>query len=75
VVVLEPPGEGILYIQGGAVNRGLQWFFSMYRPSCLIEAYGGPEKYRLVCVGLLVAHVIKLNLIFLCDGIPAEESE
>jgi hypothetical protein len=68
VVVLEPPGEGRSIVDCNV-------FFSMYRPSCLIEAYGGPEKYRLVCVGLLVAHVIKLNLIFLSDGIPAEEAE
>ncbi len=35
-----------LYIQGGAVNRGLKCIFSMYKPSCLIEAYVRPEKYR-----------------------------
>jgi hypothetical protein len=28
-------------------------FFLMYRPPCRIEAYGGCEKYWLVCGGLL----------------------
>ncbi len=45
--------------------------FSMYKPSWLIEAYGGPEKYWLVCVGLLVNHLINLNSIFLSDGVSA----
>jgi hypothetical protein len=38
------------HLQGGAVNRGLKQFFSMYRPSCLVEAYVRPEKYWF-CVG------------------------
>jgi hypothetical protein len=37
-----------LVIQGGEVNRGLKYFFSIYRPSCLIEAYIRPEKYCFV---------------------------
>ncbi len=53
----------------GQVNKhGLKWvFLSMYRPSCLIEAYE-PEKYWLVCVGLLAAHLFNLNFIFLSNG-------
>jgi hypothetical protein len=31
-------------IQGGALNRGLKRIFSLYRPSCHIEAYIRPEK-------------------------------
>jgi hypothetical protein len=43
----------------------------MYRPSCLIEAYGGPEKYWLVCVVLLANYLFNLNFIFPSDGISA----
>jgi hypothetical protein len=43
---------------------------SIQRPSCLIKAYGGPETYWLVCVGLLAAHEFNINLIFLKDSIP-----
>jgi hypothetical protein len=48
----------------------LFFFNSIKRPSCLIEAYGGPETYWLVCVGLLAAHEFNINFIFLKDGIP-----
>jgi hypothetical protein len=44
-------------------------FFSMYRPSCLIEAYVGPEQYWLVSAGLLANHLLILKLIFLSDGL------
>jgi hypothetical protein len=37
--------EALQYIQGGAVNRGLKYFFSLYRPLHLLEAYVWPEKY------------------------------
>ncbi len=37
------------YKQGGAINHGQTCIFSMYKPSCLIEAYVGPEKNWLVC--------------------------
>ncbi len=58
-------------IQGGAVNRGLKRFFSMYRPSCLIEAYIRPEKYWLVWAGPLASHLFNFNFIFLSDGLTA----
>ncbi len=51
-----------MYIQGRVINLGLKWFFfSMYRPSCLTEAYGSPEKHWLVCGGLLANHLFNLN--------------
>jgi hypothetical protein len=56
------------YILSGAVNRGLKWFFSLYRPSCLIEAYVMPEKYLLVWAGPLANHLFNFNFIFLSDG-------
>jgi hypothetical protein len=31
-------------LQGGVVNRGLKQFFSLYRPSCFIEAYVRPKS-------------------------------
>jgi hypothetical protein len=58
-------------VQGGAVNRGLKWFFSQYRPSCLIEAYDRPEKYWLVWAGPLASHLFNFNFIFLSDGLTA----
>jgi hypothetical protein len=58
-------------IQGGAVNRGLKRFFSMYRPSCLLEAYIRPEKYWLVWAGPLASHPFNFNFIFLSDGLTA----
>jgi hypothetical protein len=58
-----------LVIQGGAVNRGLKrFFFSLYRPSYLIEAYVWPEKYWLVWAGPLANHPFNFNFIFLSDG-------
>ncbi len=60
-----------MYIQGGAVNRGLKWFFSMYRPSCLIEAYIRHEKYWLVWAEPLANHLFNFNFIFLSDGLTA----
>jgi hypothetical protein len=58
-------------IQGGAVNRGLKPFFSMLRPSCLIEAYVRPEKYWLVWAGPLADHLNNLYFIFLSDILTA----
>jgi hypothetical protein len=46
-------------------------FFSMYGPSCLIEAYGGPEKKWLLYAGLLANHPLNLNFIFHSKGIMA----
>ncbi len=39
--------------------------FSIYRPSCLIEAYIRPEKYWLVWAGPLANHPFNFNFIFL----------
>jgi hypothetical protein len=61
------------YIQSGVVNRGLKWwgFFSIYRPSCFIEAYSSAENYCLVCVGQLANHLWGLDLIFLSSSLLA----
>jgi hypothetical protein len=42
-------------------------FISLYRPSCLIEAYDRPEKYLLVWAGPLASHLFNFNFIFLSD--------
>ncbi len=67
-VVVPEVRRGSLHIQGGAVNRGLKRFFSLYRPSYLIEAYVWPEKYLLVWAGPLANHPFNYNFIFLSDG-------
>jgi hypothetical protein len=41
----------------------------MYMPSCLIEAYGRPEKYWLVWAGLEANHLFNFNFIFLSDSL------
>jgi hypothetical protein len=56
---------------GVAVNCGLKRFFSMYRPSYLIEAYVRPEKYWLVWAGPLAKHLNNFYFIFLSDDITA----
>jgi hypothetical protein len=72
VVVRIPVHSGPrLAVQGGAVNRGLKRLFSLYRPSCLIEAYDRPEKYWLVWAGPLASHLFHFNFIFLSDGLTA----
>ncbi len=39
-------------VQCEAINCGLKCFSSsMFGPSCLLEAYGSPVKYWLLCVG------------------------
>ncbi len=58
-------------LQGGAVNRGLKRFFSLYRPLHLIEAYVWPEKYWLVWAGPLANHPFNFNFIFFSDGLTA----
>jgi hypothetical protein len=58
-------------VQGGAVNRGLKRFFSLYRSLHLIEAYVWPEKYWLVWAGTLANHPFNFNFIFLSDGTMA----
>jgi hypothetical protein len=55
-------------IQGGAVNRGLKRFFSIYRPSCHIEAYIRPEKYCFVWAGPLANHHSILTSFFLATA-------
>ncbi len=61
-----------VYVQGGG---GQLWtktfFFSLYRPSYLIEAYVWPEKYWLVWAGPLANHPFNFNFIFLGDGATA----
>jgi hypothetical protein len=50
---------------------GQSWtktFFSMYMPSCLIEAYVRPEKNCLVWAGPLANHPFNFNFIFLSDS-------
>jgi hypothetical protein len=59
------------HIQGGAVNRGLKRFFSLYRPLYLIEAYVRPEKYWLLWAGPLANHINNFYFIFLSDGLRA----
>jgi hypothetical protein len=49
----------------------LKWFFSMYRLSCLFEAYVRPEKYWFVWAGPLAKHPYNFNFIFLSDGLTA----
>jgi hypothetical protein len=56
-------------IRGGVVNRGLKRFFSLYRPSCLIEAYVRPEKYWLMWAEPLANHPFNFYFIFLNDGL------
>jgi hypothetical protein len=66
--------EGLLYDSGrtvkqcGAVNRGLKRFFSLYRPSCLVDAYVRPEKYWFVRARPLANHPFNFYFIFLSDG-------
>jgi hypothetical protein len=59
------------YIQGGAINHGLKRFFSMYSPSCLIEAYVRLEKYWLVCAGLLANRLFNEGTNFCHNSLQA----
>jgi hypothetical protein len=61
----------VTLIQGGAVNRGLKRFFSLYRPKYLIEAYVRPEKYWLLWAGPLANHINNFYFNFLSDGLTA----
>jgi hypothetical protein len=56
---------------GGQLWTKIVFFFSLYRPSCLTEAYGGPEKYWLVFVVLLANYLFNINFIFPSDSISA----
>ncbi len=63
------------YKQGGVINGWLNcFFFSMYRPSCIIEAYVRSEKYWLVRVGLLANHLSSSDFIFLSSGSRMSDS-
>ncbi len=58
-------------VQGGLLNRGLKrlfFFFSVYRPSCHIEAYIRPEKYSFVWAGPLANHHSILTSFFLATA-------
>ncbi len=55
-------------IQGGVLNRGLKCIFSLYRPSCHIEAYIRPEKYCFVWAGTLANHHSILTSFFLATA-------
>ncbi len=58
-----------LLVNKGWGGQSWTWmFFSMYRPSCFIEAHFRPEKYWLVCVGLLANHVLNSNFIYPSGG-------
>jgi hypothetical protein len=50
-------------------------FFSIYRPSCIIEAYRSPKKYWLVSVGLLDAHIFNFHFIFSWQTLDLAQSE
>ncbi len=64
-----------MYIQGWVINRGINRFFSMFRPSSLIEAFGSLEKGWLVCAGMLEAHLLNVSAIFLHDGLRRQRKE
>jgi hypothetical protein len=59
------------YRVGQSIVDKIFFFFLIYRPSCLIQAYGGPEKYWLVWAGLLANHPFNFNFIFLNHGLMA----
>jgi hypothetical protein len=40
------------------------FFFNVYRPSCLFEAYGRPKNYWLVYVGLLANRLFNQGAFF-----------
>jgi hypothetical protein len=56
------------YSTGWGGESWTKTFFSLYRPSYLIEAYVWPEKYWLVWAGPLANHPFNFNFIFLSDG-------
>jgi hypothetical protein len=60
-----------MQVLGRVVNGGLKCFFSMYWPSCFIEAFVRPEKYLLMCIGLLANHLFSSNIIFLSSSFLA----
>jgi hypothetical protein len=47
------------------------FFFLLYRPLYLIEAYVRPEKYWLLWAGPLANHINNFYFIFLSDGLTA----
>ncbi len=44
-------------------------FFSMYRPSCLMEAFIRSKKYWFVWAGPLANHLFNFNFTLLSDGL------
>ncbi len=66
-------GHIYMYIHTGW--GGQSWtntfFFLLYRPLYLTEAYVWPEKYWLVWAGPLANHPFNFNFIFLSDGLTA----
>ncbi len=50
---------------------GTCFFSSMYSIGLHNAAYVRPEKYWLMCAGLLANHLFNLNFNFLSDGVPA----
>jgi hypothetical protein len=62
-----------IYTVGPSRVVDLNVFFSMFRPSCLIEAYVRPEKYWLVWAGPLDNHLNNFYFIFLSDRLMAAE--
>jgi hypothetical protein len=56
---------------GQSWTKMVGFFFSIYRPSCFIEAYSSAENYCLVCVGQLANHLWGLDLIFLSSSLLA----
>jgi hypothetical protein len=62
-------------VQGGALNRGLKHLFSIYRPSCHIEAYIRLEKYCFVWAGPLANHHSILTSFFLVTAERRQRKE
>jgi hypothetical protein len=70
----EKEGAGCLSMYKYTGWGGQSWtkaVFSLYRPSCLIEAYIRPEKYCFVWAGPLANHPFNFNLIYLSNCLMA----
>jgi hypothetical protein len=81
-VVLGTRFNRVKHLQFNMITMPYRWanqswterFCSLYRYSYLIEAYGSPGKYLVVCWGAAV-HLFNVNFIFLSGGIPAALNE
>ncbi len=60
-----------IYTGWGGQSWIKRFVFSIYRPSCHIEAYIRPEKYCFVWAGPLANQPFNFNFIFLSDGLTA----